>query len=46
MLAGVVQDLDATLPGDKVRTMLKLARPLAYTYKRDTVTIRGNSPDR
>jgi hypothetical protein len=30
------------LPGDKKHTFLKLAKPLAYTYKRDTVTIYGN----
>jgi predicted phage baseplate assembly protein len=31
------------LPGDKVHTILKLANEgLAYTYKRDTVTIYGN----
>lgn len=30
------------LPGDKKHTFLKLAKPLAYTYKRATVTIYGN----
>jgi Baseplate J-like protein len=30
------------LPGDKKHTFLKLAQRLAYTYKRDTVTIFGN----
>ncbi len=30
------------LPGDKKHTFLKLAKPLAYTYRRDTVTIYGN----
>ena len=32
----------ADLPGDKTHTFITLARPLAYTYKRDTVTIYGN----
>lgn len=30
------------LPGDKTHTFLKFASPLAYSYKRDTVTIYGN----
>ena len=30
------------LPGDKTHTFLQLAKPLAYCYKRDTVTIYGN----
>ncbi len=30
------------LPGDKIHTSLHLANRLAYTYKRDTVTIYGN----
>jgi hypothetical protein len=30
------------LPGDKKHTFLKLASPLAYAYKRDTVIIYGN----
>ncbi|HNB51671.1 MAG TPA: putative baseplate assembly protein [Anaerolineales bacterium] len=30
------------LPGDKTHTTLQLANSLAYTYKRDTVTIYGN----
>ncbi len=30
------------LPGDSVHTTLVFANPLAYTYKRDTVTIYGN----
>jgi predicted phage baseplate assembly protein len=42
MLAGVQQGLDPTLPGDIVHTLLRLATPLAYTYKRATVKIWGN----
>ncbi len=42
MLAGVEQKFDPTLPGDKTHTFLRLAKPLAYCYKRDTVTIYGN----
>jgi len=30
------------LPGDRVHTTLTLAKPLAYAYKRDTVTVHGN----
>ncbi len=30
------------LPGDKTHTFIKLAKKLAYVYKRDTVTIYGN----
>ena len=30
------------LPGDKTHTYLQLAKPLAYYYNRDTVTIYGN----
>ncbi len=30
------------LPGDKKHTFLHLAKPLAYTYKRDTITINVN----
>jgi hypothetical protein len=30
------------LPGDKVHTFLILAKPLTYTYKRDTVSIYAN----
>jgi hypothetical protein len=30
------------LPGDRVHTTLTLAKPLAYCYKRDTVTVHGN----
>jgi len=42
MLAGVEQAADPDLPGDTVHTTLRLARPLAYAYKRDTVRISGN----
>lgn len=31
-----------TLPEDKVHTFIKLAKPLAYCFKRDTVKIYGN----
>ena len=33
---------DITLPGERVHTILLLAKPLAYRYKRDTVTVYGN----
>lgn len=42
MLAGVEQSFDSALPGDKTHTTLILADSLAYSYKRDTVTIYGN----
>lgn len=42
MLAGVRQSFNKALLGDKVHTTLVLANQLAYTYKRDTVTIFGN----
>lgn len=42
MLASVTQEVDATLPGDRVRTVLHLAKALAYRYRRDSVTIWGN----
>src|SRR5262249_9228138 len=42
MLGGVSQSHDPTLPGDKVHSTLILANALAYSYKRDTVTIYGN----
>jgi hypothetical protein len=54
MLASVTQDVrhvtikaaggDKTepLPGDKLHTFLQFAQPLAYKYKRETVTIYGN----
>ena len=53
MLKGVTQDVQKVqdpadhqkmidLPGDQKHTSLHLAKPLAYTYKRDTVTIYAN----
>jgi hypothetical protein len=42
MLLSVEQDYDQQLFGDRVHTTLVLANSLAYTYKRDTVTIYGN----
>lgn len=42
MLAGVRQDINQNLPNDKPHTFLRFARPLAYSYKRETVTIYGN----
>ncbi|OUL29686.1 putative baseplate assembly protein [Nostoc sp. RF31YmG] len=42
MLAGVRQDINPNLPNDKPHTFLRFARPLAYAYKRETVTIYGN----
>lgn len=42
MVAGVTHDADRDLPGDIPHTTLTLARPLAYTYRRETVTINAN----
>ena len=42
MVAGIDQQYDDDLPGDKTRTMITLANALAYQYKRDTVVIYGN----
>lgn len=54
MLAVVQQDLyrqtlsigeqktQRTLPGDKIHSFIKLAKPLAYCFKRDTVKIYAN----
>lgn len=42
MLAGVRQDVSQNLVNDKPHTFLRFARPLAYIYKRETVTIYGN----
>jgi Baseplate J-like protein len=54
MLASATQDVghvtikDAAgdkpipIPGDKLHTFLQFAQPLAYKYKRETVTIYGN----
>ncbi len=42
MLAGVRQHRDDTLADDKPRTILLLATPLTFTYRRETVTVWGN----
>jgi hypothetical protein len=42
MLAGVRQDYNEDLKGDKTHSFLLLSGDLAYCYKRDTVTIYGN----
>jgi predicted phage baseplate assembly protein len=42
MLQGTDNRYDATLPGDKMHTFLRLAKAMAYSYKRNTVTIYGN----
>jgi|GEM_PF-216236 len=45
LVSGSVATSDANtidLPGDKTHTFLTLANALAYSYKRDTVTIYGN----
>lgn len=46
MLAAVAQKVreanNEPVAGDTLHTTLTLAKPLAYTYKRDTVTIYGN----
>lgn len=42
MLSGVRQDVSQNLVNDKPHTFLRFARPLAYIYKRETVTIYGN----
>ncbi|MEH1951236.1 MAG: putative baseplate assembly protein [Nostoc sp.] len=42
MLCRVRQDINQNLPDDKLHTFLKFARPLAYSYKPETVTIYGN----
>ncbi|MBR8837437.1 MAG: putative baseplate assembly protein [Stigonema ocellatum SAG 48.90 = DSM 106950] len=42
MLGGVTQDVRSDLPNDQPHTFLRFAQPLAYSYKRDTVTIYGN----
>jgi hypothetical protein len=36
------QLVDLPLPNDKKHTFLQLAKPLAYAYKRDTVTVYAN----
>jgi len=46
MLSSVTQDIklepDKDSPDEKIHTFIKLAEPLAYTFKRDTVKIHGN----
>jgi uncharacterized phage protein gp47/JayE len=42
MLAGVRQDINQNVPNDQPHTFLRFIRPLAYSYKRETVTIYGN----
>lgn len=44
MLAAVTQDTDPALAnsGEQTHTFIKLAEPLQYCFKRDTITIYGN----
>jgi hypothetical protein len=42
MIDDVRQSFDKTLPGDRNHSFITLAKPLTYSYKRDTVTIYGN----
>lgn len=42
MIAGLTHGYDATLPGDRTHTTLRLATGTAYVYKRDTLRIHGN----
>jgi Baseplate J-like protein len=42
MLSGVRQGVCSDLPNDQPHTFLRFAQPLAYSYKRDTVSIYGN----
>ncbi len=42
MVAGVQHYVDQELPGDTAHTTLRLANPLAYSYRRDSVTINAN----
>jgi len=42
MLAASTQQGDSTLPGEKPHTMLSFAAPLAFCYKRSTLSIWGN----
>src|SRR4029079_15458531 len=37
-----VKEPPAPLPGERTHTTLTLAAPLAYCYKRDTITVYGN----
>ncbi|MGW0630288.1 putative baseplate assembly protein [Streptomyces sp. NPDC002758] len=45
MLAGVEQVAADNPPGDTTHSVLRLANPLAYCYRRDTVQIHGNVAD-
>ncbi|WP_460063245.1 putative baseplate assembly protein [Streptomyces sp. YKOK-I1] len=42
MVAGVSHAVDPAKPGEPVHTTITLAGPLAYTYRRTTVTVHGN----
>ena len=42
MLQGADNRFDPDLPGDKTHTFLRLAKQMAYSYKRDTAAIYGN----
>ena len=42
MVGGVRQGFDPAEPGARTRTTLLLATPLAFCYRRDTVTVFGN----
>jgi len=42
MLQGADNRYDPNLPGDKTHTFLRLAKQMAYSYKRDTAAIYGN----
>ncbi len=42
MLGGVRQGFDPDEPGARTRTTLLLATPMAYCYRRDTITVLGN----
>jgi len=42
MLARVDQTVPSTLPGDTPHTILRLANPLAYTYRPETTVVYGN----
>jgi predicted phage baseplate assembly protein len=42
MVSEVTQTSNPAYPGDSPYTTITLAKPLSYTYKRDTVTIYGN----
>ncbi|MDR7275496.1 putative baseplate assembly protein [Catenuloplanes atrovinosus] len=42
MIAAVRQHVDPSRPGETVHTVLTLAAPLSYTYKRDTVRLLAN----